>query len=156
MGDAAAERSRASAAVVGPTERLAAEVAEVVREEIRQVRAHLLRSARPAGAGLALLATAGGCLVLGAGAASATALRVLEGFLPRRLATAGLTAGYLAAAVVLGRAGLQQLRAAGGGSAWLADEMQDAVSATASQVVPAGAAAVRDELDRWGSARREQ
>ncbi|WBB67706.1 phage holin family protein [Micromonospora sp. WMMD812] len=141
--------------MLGPTERLAAEVAEVVRDEVREVRAQLLRVARPTGVGLALLATAGGCLVLGAGAASATALRLLETFLPRRLATAGLTGGYLVAAVVLGRAGLTQLRAAGGGSAWLADEMQDAVSATASRAVPAGAAAVRDELDRWGSGRQE-
>ncbi|MCM0675263.1 phage holin family protein [Micromonospora phytophila] len=128
----------------------------MVREEVREVRTQLIRSARPTGVGLALLATAGGCLVLGAGAASATVLRMLETFLPRRLATAGLTGGYLVAAVVLGRAGLSQLRAAGGGPAWLADEMQGAVSSTASQVVPAGAAAVRDELDRWGSGRQGQ
>ncbi|MBM0256763.1 hypothetical protein [Micromonospora sp. 4G55] len=82
------------------------------------------------------------------------ALRLLETFLPRKLATAGLTGGYFVAAVVLGRAGLAQLRAAGSGPAWLADEMQDAVSATASQVVPAGAAAVREELDRWASDRQ--
>ncbi|MEH0841170.1 phage holin family protein [Micromonospora sp. CPCC 205711] len=133
---------------------MAADVAEVVREEVREVRTQLMRVARPTGIGLALLATAGGCLVLGAGAASTTVLRVLETFLPRRLATAGLTGGYLVAAVVLGRAGLEQLRAAGGGSAWLADELQDAVSTTASRVVPAGAAAVRDEFDQWGSGRQ--
>ncbi|RZU76160.1 putative superfamily III holin-X [Micromonospora kangleipakensis] len=155
MSDAAAERSGGSGRAVGPTERLAADVAEVVREEVREVRTQLMRVARPTGVGLALLATAGGCLVLGVGAASATVLRMLETFLPRRLATAGLTGGYLVAAVVLGRAGLSQLRAAGGGPAWLADEMQDAVSTTASRVVPAGAAAVRDELDRWGSGRQD-
>ncbi|MET8307508.1 phage holin family protein [Micromonospora sp. NPDC005173] len=156
MSDPAAERSRGAERPVGATDRLAADVAEVVREEVREVRSQLMRVARPTGVGLALLATAGGCLVLGAGAASATALRMLETFLPRRLATAGLTGGYLVAAVVLGRAGLQQLRAAGGGSAWLADEMQQAVSTTASQVVPAGAAAVRDELDKWGSRRDDR
>ncbi|SCF34960.1 Putative Holin-X, holin superfamily III [Micromonospora purpureochromogenes] len=154
MSDAAAGRSGGIGRAAGPTDRLAAEVAEVVRAEVREVRTHVLRAVRPAGVGLALLATAGGCVVLGAGAASATALRLLETFLPRRLATAGLTGGYLVAAVVLGRAGLTQLRAAGGGPAWLADEMQDAVSATASQVVPAGAAAVREEFDRWASDRQ--
>ncbi|MEH0937643.1 phage holin family protein [Micromonospora psammae] len=151
MGEAA-ERSTGA---VGPTERLAADVAAVVRTEIREARTQLMRVARPTGVGVALLATAGGCLVLGVGAASATALRLLETFLPRRLATAGLTGGYLAAAVVLGRAGLNQLRAAGGGSAWFADEMQDVVATTASHVVPAGAAAVREELDRWGSGRQD-
>ncbi|MBQ0906870.1 phage holin family protein [Micromonospora sp. U21] len=153
MSDAAAERSGRA---VSPTERLAADVTEVVREEVREMRTQLMRVARPTGVGLALLATAGGCLVLGAGAASTTALRMLETFLPRRLATAGLTGGYLVAAVVLGRAGLQQLRAAGGGSAWLADEVQDVVATTASRVVPAGAAAVRDELDQWGSGRQDR
>ncbi|MCO1593965.1 phage holin family protein [Micromonospora sp. RHAY321] len=156
MSDPAAQRSGASGPAVSPTERLAADVAEVVRAEVREMRSQLMRLARPTGVGLALLATAGGCLVLGAGAASATALRVLETFLPRRLATAGLTGGYLVGAVVLGRAGLHQLRTAGGGSAWLADEVQAAVATTASRVVPAGAAAVRDELDQWGSGRQDR
>ncbi|SCF12687.1 Putative Holin-X, holin superfamily III [Micromonospora coriariae] len=157
MSDPAAQRSGGPGPAVNPTERLAADVAEVVRAEVREMRTQVMRVARPTGVGLALLATAGGCLVLGAGAASATALRMLETFLPRRLASAGLTGGYLVvAAVVLGRAGLQQLRAAGGGSAWLADEVQDAMAATASQVVPAGAAAVRDELDQWGSGRQDR
>ncbi|WP_262284016.1 phage holin family protein [Micromonospora sp. MA102] len=130
-----------------PTDRLAQDVADVVREEIRDVRGQLTEAARPAGLGIALLATAGGCLVLGAGAASTTILRLLESFLPRRLASAGLTAGYLATAVVLGGMGLEQLRAAGGSSARLADEVRDMVSATASRVVPAGTDAARDE---WG------
>lgn len=131
-----------------PTERLAEDVADVVREEVRAVRAQVGRAARPAGVGIALLATAGGCLVLGAGAASTTVLRMLETMLPRRLATAGLTAGYLVAAVVLGRAGLAQLRAAGGPSARLADDVRDMVTETAGQVLPAGASAIRDELAR--------
>ncbi|MFG2164912.1 phage holin family protein [Micromonospora chersina] len=131
-----------------PTDRLAQDVADVVREEVRAVRGQLTEAARPAGLGIVLLATAGGCLVLGAGAASTTVLRLLETFLPRRLAAAGLTAGYLATAVVLGGMGLEQLRAAGGSSARLADEVRDMVSATASRVVPAGTDAARDELGR--------
>ncbi|MFC0005547.1 phage holin family protein [Micromonospora siamensis] len=130
------------------TERLARDVADVVREEVRAVRGQVTEAARPAGLGVALLATAGGCLVLGAGAASTTVLRMLETFLPRRLAAAGLTAGYLATAVVLGRLGLAQLRAAGGTSARLADEVRDMVSATAGRVVPAAGEAARDEFDR--------
>jgi hypothetical protein len=148
MGEAAWDRAERGGRPAGPGERLAADVAEVVRAEVRAAREQLTDAARPAGIGIGLLAAAGGCLVLSAGAASATMLRILEAFLPRRLATAGLTAGYLAAAVVLGRAGLTQLRAAGGGSARLADEVREAVSATAGRVVPAGTAAVRDELGR--------
>ncbi|MEU4482458.1 phage holin family protein [Micromonospora sp. NPDC023966] len=131
-----------------PTDRLAQDVADVVREEIRTVRGQLTEAALPAGLGIVLLAAAGGCLVLGAGAASTTVLRLLEVFLPRRLAAAGLTAGYLATAVVLGAKGLEQLRAAGGSSARLADQVSDVVSATASRVVPAGTDAARDELGR--------
>ena len=101
-----------------PTDRLAQDVADVVREEVRAVRGQLTEAARPAGLGIVLLAAA------------------------------GLTAGYLATAVVLGGMGLEQLRAAGGSSARLADEVRDMVSATASRVVPAGTDAARDELGR--------
>ncbi|MFD2765334.1 phage holin family protein [Micromonospora eburnea] len=148
MGDAVTNQPAGRGRPASPTDRLAEDVAEVVRSEVRALRGQLLDAARPAGLGFALLAAAGGCLVLGAGAASATVLRMLEAFLPRRLAAAGLTSGYLAAAVVLGRVGLNQLRAAGGSSARLADEVRDAVSATAAQVVPAGSAAARDALGR--------
>ncbi|WFE39820.1 phage holin family protein [Micromonospora sp. WMMD998] len=131
-----------------PTERLAEDVAEVVRAEVRAVRAQVGEAARPAGVGIALLAAAGGCLVLGAGSASTTVLRVLETMLPRRLAAASLTAGYLVTAVLLGRVGLARLRAAGGPSARLADDVRDMVTGTAGRVLPAGAEAARDELDR--------
>ncbi|MCW3842316.1 phage holin family protein [Micromonospora yasonensis] len=141
-------RPRGDGRTGSPTDRLAEGVADVVREEVRAVRGQLTDAARPAGLGVVLLAAAGGCLVLGAGAASTTVLRMLESFLPRRLAAAGLTAGYLATAVVLGRVGLAQLRAAGGSSARLADEVRDVVSATAGRVVPAGTDAARDELGR--------
>ncbi|WP_406070916.1 phage holin family protein [Micromonospora sp. NBC_01638] len=130
------------------TERLAEDVADVVREEVRAVRMQVGEAARPAGLGIVLLAAAGGCLVLGAGAASTTVLRVLETMLPRRLAAAGLTAGYLGAAVLLGRVGMAQLRAAGGPSARLADDVRDMVTETAGRVLPAGVDAARAELDR--------
>jgi Putative Actinobacterial Holin-X, holin superfamily III len=133
-----------------PTERLAADAAEVVGEEVRKIRQQLINAVRPAGAGFVLLAAAGGCLVLGAGAASTTMLRMLEAFLPRRLAAASLTSGYLVAAAFLGRLGLAQLRAAGGSSAHVADEVREAVSATAGRVVPAGSAAARDALEDGG------
>ncbi len=148
MGDAVANQAAGPGRPASPTDRLAEDVAEVIRAEVRAVRGQLADVARPAGLGVALLAVAGGCLVLGAGAASTTALRMFEAFLPRRLAAAGLTAGYLAAALVLGRLGLEQLRAAGGDSARLADEVRDTVSATADRVMPAGAAAARDALKR--------
>ncbi|MCW3815077.1 phage holin family protein [Micromonospora sp. DR5-3] len=131
-----------------PAERLAADVTEVVREEVRAVRAQLADAARPAGVGFLLLAAAGGCVVLGIGAASTTTLRMLEALLPRRLAAAGLTAGYLAAAAFLGSLGLQRLRAAGGSSARLADQVGNAVSSTAGRVMPAGTAAVREGWER--------
>ncbi|MEU8264044.1 phage holin family protein [Micromonospora sp. NPDC048999] len=148
MGDAVANQPAGPGPPASPADRLAEDVAEVVRSEVRAVRGQLADAARPAGLGVALLAAAGGCLVLGAGAASTTVLRMLEAFLPRRLAAAGLTAGYLATTLVLGRLGLNQLRAAGGGSARLADEVRGAVSATAGRVVPAGSTAVRSALRR--------
>lgn len=148
MSDAVAGQSGQGGRMSSPADRLAMDVADVVREEVRAVRGQLADAARPAGVGILLVAAAGGCLVLGAGAASTTALRVLDSFLPRRLAASGLSLGYVAAAVVLGRIGLRQLQAAGGSSARLAEEVQDVVSATAGRVAPAGAAAARDELRR--------
>ncbi|MEO3780174.1 phage holin family protein [Micromonospora sp. B11E3] len=146
MGDAAAQQSGGPGRSGSATDRLAQDVAAVVREEVRAVRAQLTDAARPAGLAFLLLAAAGGCAVLGVGAASTTALRALEAFLPRRLAAAGLTAGYLTAAVVLAGMGLDQLRAAGGSSARLADQVSAAVSDTANRVLPAGSAAARDAL----------
>lgn len=132
----------------GAAERLAEEVAEVVRAEVRAVRTQLVGATRPAGVGFLLLAAAGGCAVLGVGAASATALRVLEVFLPRRLAAAGMTAGYLVAAVLLGGLGLDRLRAAGGTSGRLADQLGNAVSETADRMLPAGTSAAREGGER--------
>lgn len=148
MSQAAADQPAGDGRATRASERLAADVADVVREEVRAFRQQIADAALPAGAGFALLAAAGGCLVLGAGAASTTVLRMLEAFLPRRLAASGLTAGYLVAATVLGRLGLRQLRAAGGSSARLADEVRNTVSATAGTVVPAGSSAAREALGR--------
>ncbi|OKI50438.1 phage holin family protein [Micromonospora sp. CB01531] len=148
MSDTVGGRAGGPAGRGAPAERLAADVADVVREEVRAVRAQLTDAARPAGVGFLLLAAAGGCVVLGIGAASTTTLRMLEAVLPRRMAAAGLTAGYLAAAVFLGGLGLQRLRTAGGSSARLADQVGNAVSSTAGRVVPAGTSAARDGWER--------
>lgn len=118
MSDAVAGGSGADGRVVAPdrlVEIVAESVADVVRAEVRAVRGQLVGALRPAGVGFVLLGTAGACAVLGVGAASTTVLRMLESFLPKKLAAAGMTAGYLAAAAVLGRLGLNQLHAAGGG-----------------------------------------
>jgi hypothetical protein len=148
MGDAVAAQPAGRGRPSSPTDRLAQDVAEVVREELRGVRAQLTEAARPVGLGVLLLAAAGGCAVLGIGAASTTVLRALEAFLPRRLAAAGLTVGYFAAAVVVGKLGLDRLRAAGGSTGRLAEEVTDTVSGTVHRVLPAGAAAARDTLGR--------
>ncbi|MBM0230389.1 hypothetical protein JNW91_00020 [Micromonospora sp. STR1_7] len=73
---------------------------------------------------------------------------MLETAAPAPAGAAGLTAGYLGAAVLLGRVGLAQLRAAGGPSARLADDVRDIVTETAGRVLPAGADAARGELGR--------
>jgi Putative Actinobacterial Holin-X, holin superfamily III len=128
------------------SDRLAEDVAAVVREEVEVMRVRLAEAGRPAATGVVLLAAAGGCAVLGLGAASATALRVLERLLPRSLATAGLTAGYLAAAVLLGGIALDQLRAAGGGSERLAGELRQAAQRTLGRAVPAGMREARRDI----------
>jgi Putative Actinobacterial Holin-X, holin superfamily III len=124
-------------------ERLAGDMADVVREEVHAVRTDLADAARPATAGLLMMGAAAGCAVLGIGAASATALRVLETFLPRRLAAAGMTAGYFAGAAVLAGMGLQRLQAAGGTSQRLADRIRDAITQTVGRPGQAGVTAAR-------------
>jgi Putative Actinobacterial Holin-X, holin superfamily III len=125
-------------------QRLAQDMADVVREEVREVRTDLAEAARPAAAGLVLIGAAAGCAVLGLGAASATMLRILETFLPRRLAAAGMTAGYFAAAAVLGSMGLQRLEAAGGSAQELAGQVREAVTQTLSRPGQAGVSAARE------------
>ena len=134
----AGDRAPAGAGGDSLTDRLAEDVAAVVREELGRMGARLTEAGRPAATGVVLLAAAGGCAVLGLGAASATTLRVLERLLPKRLAAAGLTAGYLAAAVLLGGVGLDRLRTAGGGSERLVDELRQAAQRTLGRALPAG------------------
>jgi hypothetical protein len=131
-----------------PGERLAGDMAAVVRDELQSVRADVADAARPAAAGIVLLGAAAGCAVLAIGAASTTVLRIAETFLPRRLAVAGLTAGYLAGAAVLGALALQRLQEAGGSSQRLADQIRHALSETVGQVGSAGAAAAREVAEQ--------
>jgi putative superfamily III holin-X len=130
-----------SAGSVG--ERLAQDMATVVRDEVHAVRTDLADAARPATVGLLMIGAAAGCAVLGVGAASATALRVLETFLPRRLAAAGMTAGYFTGAAVLAGMGLQRLQTAGGPSQRLADRIRDALTEAVKRPGQAGVEAAR-------------
>jgi hypothetical protein len=152
MSEGAEGGTRTPDQQASPGDRLAADMAAVVRDEVHALRREFADAARPATEGLVLVGVAAGCAVLGVGAASTTVLRMLEWFLPRRLAVAGLAAGYFAAAVVLGGTGLDRLRAAGGNSERLAEGIRGAVSGTVGQVVPAGASAakeaIRDDGDR--------
>jgi hypothetical protein len=109
--------------------RLAQDVVEVGRQEFIRLREDLVGQVRPAATGMVLLAAAGATGVLAASAASTAALRLLELVLPRRLAALALTGGYAAGSVVLLRLGLERLRAAGGGSRRLADEVSQRMTA---------------------------
>lgn len=118
-------------------------MADVVRDEVHAVRTELADAAQPATAGLLMPGAAAGCAVLGIRAASATALRMLETFLSRRLAAAGMAAGYFAGTAVLGGIGLQRLRAAGEPSQRLADRIRDAVTEAVGRPGRAGVEAAR-------------
>ena len=111
-------------------QRLAGDMAEVVRDEVRTVRSDLASKARPAASGLVLLGAAAGLALLGVGTASLTALRVMETFLPKMFAAAGLTTAYLTGAAFLGGAGVARLQEAGGGSRRLADQIREALRQT--------------------------
>jgi len=121
-----------------PADRLAQDVADLARDQVHRVRGDLVEAVRGAGGGGLLLGGAALCAVLAVGAGSATTLRMLEAFLPRRMAAAGLTLGYLAGAVVLGALGLERLRAAGGSSQRLAEEIGGVVSDNAGRILRAG------------------
>lgn len=58
-------------------QRLAQDMADVVRDEVHAVRTDSAEVARPATAGLLLIGAAAGCTILGIGAALATSLRIL-------------------------------------------------------------------------------
>jgi hypothetical protein len=127
--------------------RLAQDVVEVGRQEFTRLREDLVGQARPAATGVVLLAMAGASGVLAASAASTAALRLLELVLPRRLAALALTGGYAAGSVVLLRFGLQRLRAAGGGSRRLADEVTQGMT-TARHAAEGAAQAKLEEYRR--------
>jgi hypothetical protein len=109
--------------------RLAQDLVDVGRQESARLREDLVGQVRPAMTGVVLLAAAGAGALLAAAAASTAALRLLELVLPRRLAALALTGGYAAGSVVLLRFGLERLRAAGGGSQRLADEVSQGLAA---------------------------
>lgn len=127
--------------------RLAQDVVEVGRQEFTRLREDLVGQVRPAATGMVLLAAAGAAGVLAASAASTAALRLLELVLPRRLAALALTGGYAAGSVVLVRFGLERLRAAGGGSRRLADEVSQGMT-TARHAAEGAAQAKLEEYHR--------
>jgi hypothetical protein len=137
-GDVRVEPGRSAA------QRLAGDMAEVVRNEVRTVRSDLASKARPAASGLMLLGAAAGLAVLGVGTASVTALRVMETFLPKMLAAAGLTTAYLTGAAFLGGAGVARLQEVGGGSRRLADQIREALRQTVGRPAQAAASAARE------------
>lgn len=109
-------------------ERLADDLAAVVHAEVSRARGELTEAVRRAGTDGLLLGAAGICALLGVGAASTTVLRMFEVVLPRRLASAGLAAGYLTASAALGVAGLDRIQAAGGSSEHLAEHAKRMIS----------------------------
>ncbi|GAA0714502.1 phage holin family protein [Dactylosporangium roseum] len=128
-------------------DQLANDLAGLIREELSGLRDEWTAAIRGTAGGGLLMAAAGGCTALAAGAASTTLLRLLDAVLPRRLAAAGLTAGYLASAVALGALGLRRLRKAGGASERLAEEIRAKMTATAGEL--AGTSAARRVAGRW-------
>jgi hypothetical protein len=108
---------------------------------VSRARGELTEVARRAGAGGLLLGAAGVCALLGIGAASTTVLRMFEVVLPRRLASAGLAAGYLTASAVLAVAGLDRLRAAGGSSEHFAEDAKQMMSGVTERLSGTGVGA---------------
>ena len=136
--------SDARVAAESARERLVGDVADVVRTEARTVRSDLADAARPATKGLLLLGAAAGLGVLGIGAATVTTLRVLELFMPRLLAAAGLTAGYFAGATMLAGTAVAKLGEAGGSSERVADQIRDAVTQVLQRPGQAAVSAARE------------
>lgn len=93
--------------------RLSADTAAFVRQEITRLRGEVIESARRAGWGTVALGAAGVCGVLALHAGSLTALRALEAVLPRGAAALVLTTVYAGAAGSAGAYGVSRLRAAG-------------------------------------------
>lgn len=93
--------------------RLAADTAELVRQEIARARADAIDVLRRAGMGAAFLTGAGACGVLAFHASSAAILRLLESFMPPRRAAFVFTGACLTGGGVLAYLGLERLRMAG-------------------------------------------
>lgn len=94
------------------TERLARDTATLVREQLSRVSKELTGSARQLEGGTILLGAAGSCGLLALFAAHQTAVRALETFMPRPVATGILATGYAASAGLLATAGLERVRKA--------------------------------------------
>src|SRR3712207_5729000 len=98
-------------------DRLALDLADLVRQEFSRLRVEALTAVRRAGLGAgwgsALVLGAGVMAVLGVGAASTALRKSLESALPPGWAATVLAGGYFAGAAALGIAGLRRLRAAG-------------------------------------------
>ncbi|MEV0973284.1 phage holin family protein [Microtetraspora glauca] len=93
--------------------RLAADAAELVRQEITQLRAELAADTRRAGVGGGLLAAGGVFGLLAPHASSVALLRALESVMSPRRAALVLSAGYLTAGAVLTLSGVGRLRETG-------------------------------------------
>lgn len=114
-----------------PGVRLADDIADVVRGEISRMQYDLKQAAGNLGVGGILLSSAAVCGIMALGAASTTLLSIAERVVSRRMAAAGLTAGYAAATAVLAVAGLRRLQLARQASGELANDVRQSVGAGA-------------------------
>lgn len=93
-------------------ESLTDDVSRLVRQELRRAQAELADKARQASRGGMLLGGAGIFAALAAGSSAVFLQRVLDTFLPPRLAAAVATTGYGAAGATLAIRGVAELRQA--------------------------------------------
>lgn len=108
----ASEPNTAADAIADHVVSLSHDAAALARGELQAVRRELSEAARRAAESGALLAAAGACGALALGTSGVAVMRILDGLLPRRLSAVVATGGFGAAAAVLGRKGLTQVRAA--------------------------------------------
>ncbi|MEV4754223.1 phage holin family protein [Micromonospora sp. NPDC049559] len=98
-------------------DRLALDLADLVRQELSRLRFEALAAVRRAGPGAgwggAFVLGAGVAAVLGVGATSTALRKSFESALPPGRAAAVLAGAYFAGAAALGVVGLRRLRAAG-------------------------------------------
>ncbi|GAA1801184.1 hypothetical protein GCM10009682_23640 [Luedemannella flava] len=127
-----------------PVERLAQDMAAVVHDEVAKVRADVGGILRRGGTGALLLGAAGVCGILALGSAATTILRTADAVLPRRLAAASVTTGYLAAGAVLAWQGWMRLRAMADGGQQVMRDVGGDLTATTEQLAAATATGVRE------------